>query len=115
MNLDLSNASQKQDEAERHRCVVRLSTTIWANSRGLHTKRSLTYLKRQCVGWNGLQDNTNAVGVEQTLRRITNFNECKDGVYEVVVCNISHDWESGHVDDWEHKLVPVIEAQRSDK
>lgn len=94
-------------EKERPRCIVRLRTTRWSDTRGLHIKRSLTYLRRQCVGLNGLEEDTNVVGASETFTRITNLDQCADGVYEVVVCNVSRDWESGYVDDWRYKLLPI--------
>ena len=108
MALDLSDAlKQLATVEEPARCVVRLRTTTWFDEKGLYTKRSLTFLKRKCVGWNGLEEAAHVIGSEGANRSIVNLDECKDGVYEVVVCNVSHDWESGHVDDWDFKLLPI--------
>lgn len=100
-------------EEEQNRCVVRLRTTAWADSKGLHIKRSLTYLRRQCVGFNMLQEEESAVGAEQAVASITNLDQCKDGIYEVVVCDVSRDWETGYVDGWNYKLVPIATASVS--
>lgn len=101
----LSNAGLAGDaEKEPGQCVVRLRTTTWANSKGLHIKRSLTYLRRQCVGFLGLKEDAGAIG------NITNLDQCEDGIYEIIVCNVSYDWESGYVDDWNYKLVPISTA-----
>lgn len=97
-------------EKERSRCIVRLRTTTWGDRKGLYTKRSLTYLRRQCVGFNGLAEYVGAAGAEQAIGSITNLDQCKDGIYEAVVCNVSHDWESGIADDWDYKLVPISTA-----
>ncbi len=42
-----------------NRCVVRLRTTMWADKSGLHTKKSLTFLRRKSEGFNVLEDDTN--------------------------------------------------------
>lgn len=92
---------------ERSRCIVRLRTSAWADAKGLHIKRSLTFLRRQCVGFNGLEEDAGAIGAERLVGSITNLSECEDGIYEAVVCNLSRDWETGHADDWDYKLVPA--------
>lgn len=94
-------------EKEQSRCILRLRTTTWADAKGLHIKRSLVFLRRQCVGFNGLAEDAGAIGAEIAVGSITNLAECKDGIYEAVVCNVSHDWETGHVDGWDYKLVPI--------
>jgi hypothetical protein len=86
--------------------VVRVVTTSWMDSKGLHTKRSLNVLKRKSFGQNYLQEECSAVGAEDAAGNIINLQEVKDGIYEVVVCNASRDFETGYVDDWELKLVP---------
>lgn len=32
-----------------------------------------------------------------------------DGLSEVVLCKVSHDFETGYGDDWDYKLVPFTE------
>ena len=91
------------------RCMVRVKTTAWADKRGLHTKKSLTFLRRQCEGLNFLSEEIAAIGVEEVLQRILNWNEVTDGIYEVVVCNERRDWETGYVEDYDYRL----EAQRN--
>lgn len=87
------------------RCTVRVKTTVWADKRGLHTKKSLTFLRRQCEGFNVLAEDASAIGAEDVLPRIVNLAEVGDGIYEVVVCNESHDYETGYVDDYDYRLV----------
>ena len=88
-----------------NRCVVRLRTTMWADKSGLHTKKSLTFLRRKSEGFNVLEEDTSAVGAEGVLPRILNMDECPDGVYEVVTCNESRDYETGYIDDYDYRLV----------
>jgi hypothetical protein len=97
---------------EVHRCVVRLVTSYWHNRSGVHIKRSLTYLKRQCKGYNILDEDVSNCDAETVLSHIVNINECEDGVYQVVTCNESHDWEMPHIiDDYDYKLIPHDEKQ----
>ncbi len=88
-----------------NRCVVRLRTTMWADKNGLHTKKSLTFLRRKSKGFNVLEEDASAAGVEEILPRILNMDECEDGVYEVVTCNESRDYETGYIDDYDYWLV----------
>jgi hypothetical protein len=74
--------------------------------RGLHIKKSLAFLRRKCAGFNVLEEEADAIGAKDTARIIINLDECADGIYEVVVCNESHDFESGHVDGYDLKLFP---------
>ena len=87
------------------RCTVRVKTAVWEDKRGLHTKKSLTFLRRQCEGFNVLAEDASAIGAEEVLSRILNLDEVEDGIYEVVVCNESHDYETGYVDDYDYRLV----------
>lgn len=89
------------------RCVVRVTTTAWADKRGLHTKKSLTFLRRRCDGFNVLSEDASAIGAGYVLPRILNLGEVADGIYEVVTCNEQHDWETGYVDDYDYRLVPA--------
>lgn len=84
--------------------VIRLQTSLWHDKRGCYIRKSLTYLKRKCVGYNILEEDCGAVGAE-ILENIENLYDCEDGVYEVVMTNISHDFESGYVDDYDYRLV----------
>ena len=87
------------------RCMVRVKTTIWADKRGLHMKKSLTFLRRQCKGLNILIQDVSAIGAEGVFPNIMNFGEVEDGIYEVVVCNESHNYETGYIDDYDYRLV----------
>lgn len=98
------------DAKPQNVCVVKLTTTTWADKRGLHIKRSLTYLRRKCAGYNVIEEEIGAIGAEDTARTIINLDECEDGIYEAMVCNETHDWESGHVDGYDIKLITFASA-----
>lgn len=92
-----------------NRCVIRLRTSTWRSDQGLHSKRDLIFLRRQCTGFNVLEEDAHAVGSDEVIHRIANLTECKDGIYEVRTCNESKDWETGCIDDYDFNLVPLDE------
>jgi len=90
---------------DTNRCIVRLRTSAWADPRGLHIKKSLTFLKRRCEGFNILSEDIGSIGAQEVAERITNIDECEDGIYEVIVGSIDKDWESGLAEDYDYRLV----------
>jgi hypothetical protein len=90
-------------------CIVRLTTSFWNDNKGINSRKSLTYLRRRSQGFQNLEEECSAIGPEDAMKTIINLDECEDGIYEVVACNISHDYESGHIDGWDFKLVKVVE------
>lgn len=90
---------------QKNRVVVRLRTTIWADRRGIYAKKSLTYMRRQCEGFNVLEEDASAMTAEEVFLGIINLDECEDGIYEVVTCNESRDWETDCIDIYEYRLV----------
>ena len=97
-----------KDEAVS-KCVVRVKTTVWSDKRGLHTKKSLTFLRRRCEGVNILEEDLGAIGAEEVTSRILNLWEVKDGVYILTTCHESRDYETGHIEDYDYKLVRCLE------
>ena len=95
------------DEKLKSRCVIRVRTTTWSDKRGLHQKKSLTFLRRQSKGFNLVESDLEAIGAEDVLHGILNFCDVEDGVYEVVLCNVSHDFETGYVERYDYKLIAV--------
>ena len=95
-----------EPEQEGDRCVVRLTTSWWHDKRGAHMRKDLTYLKRQCVGYNVLQEDCDMVGADKALESVSNLMELPDGVYEVYACNFRTDYETGYVDDYDLALRP---------
>lgn len=106
MNIEIASSQNNVI----NKVVVRLKTSAWSDGKGIHIKRSLTYLRRQCAGFNGLEEDAMMAGAEQAIKNIINLSDCNDGVYEVVMCNVSKDFETGYADDWDYKLVPVLDA-----
>lgn len=94
---------------EGGKVVVRLVTTYWASKKGLHTKKDIIFLKRKSEGFNWLEEDSLMSGCDRVFPLIVNLEECTDGIYEVIMVNETKDWESGHVESWEYKLVPFTE------
>lgn len=92
-----------------HRCVVRLKTSWWKSARGLHERRDLIFLRRQCKGYNVLEEDAGAIGTEEVVARIVDWASLPDGIYEVRIVNQTHFWENGSVDDYEYQLDKVTD------
>ena len=106
-----SEAFAEQQE-ELGRCIVRLSTSCWDSNAGIFVTRRLVYLKRKCKGFNILEEERSNLGdPESVISRIVNLNECEDGVYHVIECNVSYDWEGGYLDDFDFKLIPYVDEE----
>lgn len=110
MDLDLTIGEASEQEP---RDVYRLKTSCWHDGRSLHVKRSLTRLKRLSFGADFLNEEVLQVGAEELVSMICNLSECEDGVYVVVFVEGYRDYETGHLEDWEYKLVPYIPDQPS--
>ena len=96
------------------RCVIRLRTTAWANHKGIHCTKSITFLKKQSYGVNILEEEISAVGAMEAISRIVDLGMHDDGIYEVVVANESRDWETGYIDDYDLILIPLLSAKKGE-
>lgn len=92
---------------DQHRCVVRLSTSWWRSSRGLHERRDLIFLRRQCAGYNILEEDAKGMSAEEVVTRVVDWSTLKDGVYEVTLANQVQAWETGGIEDYDYQLVEV--------
>ncbi len=104
LNLDITVLKNEEKE---NKCVVKLTTTIYKRSRTYHASKNLTSLKKQCKGYNILDEDVNDGGVEDVLSRIINLYDVKDGIYELVTCNEHTDFETGIIGEYDYKLIPV--------
>lgn len=88
------------------RSIVRFSTSSWKDKRGaLHFKKSITPLKTFSKGCQMLQEDADAVGAGEVIAWIQNMCVA-DGLYEVVMCNVRRDWESGDISEYDYQLIP---------
>jgi hypothetical protein len=91
----------------RSKSVVRLSTSYWITNGSLRRTQSITVMRRQSVGYQPIEEDASNIGVNEVFSKIVNLDGLVDGLYEVILCDESHDWETGYLDDYNYKLVPV--------
>lgn len=82
---------------------VRISTSYWGDfSRGvISVKKRIQFLKKLSETAFFLED-CGVAGVDEIVKHIANLEECKDGIYEVVLIRVL---ETGHKDNWQYKLI----------
>ncbi len=102
-------AQFSETEEVKSKVVVRLSTSAYSDARGLHFKKSLTFLRRKCKGYNFLEEDCSNIGMEDVICKVTNLLEVKDGIYEVVTHNEYRDFETGYVEDYDYYLIEYSE------
>ena len=90
------------------RSVVRVVTQAYATKRGVHIRKSLLYLKRLSEGQNMLESDLDAIDAEEVISTILNLYEVPDGVYELRMCDVGRDYETGYLDNWNYRLVPFV-------
>lgn len=110
--LNFDELLRKVDTKEpRNICVVRLTTSVWNDRSGVHIKKTLRYLRRQCQGYNILEEDCSNAGADEAVKNIINLDECKDGVYQVTTCNEFAAWETPHIiEDYDYKLIPYEDS-----
>lgn len=92
-----------------HLEVIRLTTSYWADRSAIHVKRTIRILRRKSSEHTLLDEEVSMIGADLAIPKIVNLHECEDGIYEVQTCNESRDYDTGHIDDYDFKLVPHIE------
>lgn len=106
LNLnDLLNTTKNTDESDPI-CVVRLSTSIWSDERGIQIRKTIRYVHKLSNGFNILQDTVSAVGAEN--HSIIDLYSHEDGLYEVLPCNEKRDYETGAIDSYDLRLFKYI-------
>lgn len=88
------------------RCVIRLKTSMWKDNKGLHLRKDLIFMKRLSLDYNILEDDASNIGADEVITRIDNLDKCKDGLYQAIACNMSRDYETGMIDDYDYTLIP---------
>lgn len=83
------------------RCIGRVATYMYETKHGFAFSKTFRVLKRKSEL--GVRDIIDDISEELPI----NFLEVPDGVYELTATNISRDYESGMVDDWDVVLTKV--------
>lgn len=90
--------------------VVRLITTYYQDKKGdFITSKKLKFLKRKCQGFDFFSEDVSMAGIDSTMNHIENLYDCEDGIYQLIVCNVYKDWDTGCIEDWDYKLIPYKE------
>jgi GTP cyclohydrolase FolE2 len=107
MNIKNLNEELKTsgDSDAKSISVVRLTTSMWSDRRGIHIKRSLAFLKKRSSKDNWIEEEVNCIGAEEFAKHLVNLNQSPDGVYLVETCNEKTDWESGTMDSYDYILI----------
>lgn len=104
MIIDFSEAPEKV----KHIAVYKVLKSFYKTSKGFASKIDLVKMKRLSSGWDGLEDMHDNIGGEYDL--IINLDEVSHNeLYYVKAVDLSQDWETGLIDDWNLKLLPYKE------
>lgn len=79
--------------------VVKVVTSYYRKgNNGLRIQKDVYTLKRKTFGWDILNEEIMSTEGEYIWKQLY---QLEDGLYECYVCNVSKDWETGIVDDWD--------------
>lgn len=91
----------------RPKIIVKVTTSYWHDDRGLHVRKDVNFLRRKSSGIHILTEDCKNIGASEVIPRIVNLDIIPDGVYQLIIYNIEHNRETGHVEDWAYKLIQV--------
>lgn len=97
---------------ESSRTVVRVTTNGYSNGECYTFKKTVRRLKRKSFGYSQLESIYGFDTEEDPL--IENLLNVSDGVYQLVMCNIYKDCETGYIEDWDWKLIPYNEENEDE-
>lgn len=90
---------------EEPKFFVRLTTTTWADKRGVYQKRCIRYLRRRSSGTSGTSvieyDAEECADV--VFKQLGDLRKHADGIYEVVA-RVTYDFDRVYIDDYEYHL-----------
>jgi len=106
--IDIGAIKEDLGNGMSPKCVVRLITSEFKTTSGYVLQKKLVPLKKKSNGYQCLQEDFS--NGEEILRQITNIYAVEDGIYEVRMCQLERDWETGYLEDWKLELVPYEEC-----
>jgi hypothetical protein len=101
IQLDMSKTTKYE---RKDVCVVSVGTEAFKRGNTYHYSRTLRVLKSETT-YDILGDVVQSIGTQEALESIVNLHDVSDGKYLLVACNISRDWETNMIDDYDLKLV----------
>ena len=86
------------------RLKVKLTVTAYKTKAGFELKKSLYFYK--VPNPEHLIDCFNEYADDLGEYSINNLHLLDSGIYELVVVNVSRDWETNNIEDWDYELIP---------
>lgn len=93
----------------KSKTIVKLTTEYYHDNKSAFIKKKLTTLKRKSTGYNLLIEECDNINTQEVLSNIINLYNVKDGIYELITCNRSYDYETGVLEMYDYKLIEYIE------
>lgn len=94
----------------KSKTIVKLTTEYYHDNKSAFIKKKLTTLKRKSTGYNLLIEECENIDTQEVLSNIINLYNVKDGIYELITCNHSYDYETGVLEMYDYKLIEYIEG-----
>jgi hypothetical protein len=92
----------------RPNLVVRVQTSFYSPRSGtLVRQTTVRVMRRLSRGHDFLFEDVSMVGADEVMPRIVNLDEVEDGLYRVITINERLNWETGYVDSYDYRLVPI--------
>lgn len=88
-------------------CTVRVRTSAFQSGNGLRIQKDIYVLRKQSSGHDFFNEDIQMAGAADTVLIIKNLNECKDGVYRVMITDAKRDLETGIIEDYKFNLIPA--------
>lgn len=85
------------------KCIVHIVDSRYVSGGKLVLKREVYTLHRQS-NWDELGEQLSMCGADLEIEGLATASP---GVYELLAYNFSRNWETGIVDDYDLKLIPV--------
>jgi hypothetical protein len=99
--------------SNKGRVVVKVTTSKYRTKRGFAKTRFVEFLRRKSDSdlIYSIEEDSSCGGADSVVDRIINLNEVEDGIFLMIWLNERRDWETGNVEEWDYKLVPIKEAK----
>ena len=92
--------------------VYRVTTNGYRDHKGNYIyQKKLYFMRKLSKDCNDVLDEEYNNCNEDMFPRIINLLEVEDGLYNCVMVNLNRDYETGYLEDWDHKLIPFEENE----